>query len=390
MKAIINAKIVTENGLIWDGAITWENGRILQADWADKVSIPADAEIIDAGGLYAAPGFIDIHNHGGPTGRWDQDPQGVSAFHLCHGTTTALPTLAYQMSLEEMLKANEIIRANSQSGPGRIMSGLYMEGPYMGGHSSNQKFVRWQGEIKKEEYGPLVEATKGYARIWAIDPAREGVEDFMKDVKAADPNAMFAFGHSRATFADCRRVRKLGVTVQTHFNDSGQAPGRAQGTAGAGCDHYSLHEPDMYAELICDEVGVHVDADLIKTLVRTKGVEHVILITDHADSKYPYTNNEADGIMFGPDLNYDYEGHLCGSCMTLNGGIRNMMKHTAYGLCHAVRMASLNPARLLGIDDEVGSLEPGKRANLVLIDDMVHIKSVYLDGEHMVQDGELV
>ena len=76
--------------------------------------------------------------------------------------------------------------------------------------------------------------------------------------------------------------------------------------------------------------------------------------------------------------------------MTLNGGIRNMMKHTAYGLCHAVRMASLNPARLLGIDDEVGSLEPGKRANLVLIDDMVHIKSVYLDGEHMAQDGELV
>ena len=97
---------------------------------------------------------------------------------------------------------------------------------------------------------------RGFARIWAIDPARPGIERFMQDVRRADPNAIFALGHSHATAAQCRRVRGCGVKVQTHHGDSGKAPGFAQGTIGAGCDEYTLYDPDMYAELICDETGI--------------------------------------------------------------------------------------------------------------------------------------
>ena len=97
-----------------------------------------------------------------------------------------------------------------------------------------------------------------------------------------------------------------------------------------------------------------------------------------------FTNNEADGIAYGPDLNYDYEGHLAGSHLTLDNACRNMMKHTGYGLCHAIRFASLNPAKLLGIDDQVGSLEAGKIANLILIDDMVNVKKVILQGDEVL------
>ena len=387
MNAIVNTKIVTENGLIWDGAVLFDNGRIIQADWADKVTIPEGAEIIDAHGLYAAPGLIDIHCHGGPSGRYDMDPLGVAEYHLTHGTTTAYPTFVCSMTLEEMLAGAAKIREASRNGAGRIINGINMEGPYMNGKSGGQKYVKWTGEIKPEEYEPLVNALKGYARVWAIDPAREGIEGFMQYVRSVDPNAIFSNGHSNATFAQCRKVRKYGVRLQTHFNDSGQAKGRAQGTAGAGCDHYSLHEPEMYAELICDKLGIHVDPDLIKTLIRTKGVEHVILITDYTSRKTEFKNNEEEGILFGPDLNYDYRGYLCGSCMTMDGGVRNLMEHTAYGLCHAIRLATMNPARLLGIDDEVGSLEAGKRANILLIDDMVRIHAVYLNGELVVEDG---
>jgi N-acetylglucosamine-6-phosphate deacetylase len=110
-------------------------------------------------------------------------------------------------------------------------------------------------------------------------------------------------------------------------------------------------------------------------------VERVILITDHMADKDHFTNNEADGILYGPDLNYDYEGHLAGSHLTLDNACRNLMQHTGYGLCHAIRMASLNPAKLLGMDDEIGSLEPGKKANLILIDDTVRVKTVILEGE---------
>ena len=97
-----------------------------------------------------------------------------------------------------------------------------------------------------------------------------------------------------------------------------------------------------------------------------------------------FTNNESEGIAYGPDLNYDYEGHLAGSHLTLDNACRNIMKHTGYGLCHAIRFASLNPARMLGIDDRVGSLEAGKTANLILIDDAVNVKQVILQCETAV------
>ena len=102
-----------------------------------------------------------------------------------------------------------------------------------------------------------------------------------------------------------------------------------------------------------------------------------------------YTANTEAGIWYGPDLNYDDIGYLAGSRMTLENGVRNMMTHTGYGLCHAIRMATLNPARLLGIDHRVGSLKPGKTANLILIDDMVHVKSVILEGDLAVSQGSL-
>ena len=141
--------------------------------------------------------------------------------------------------------------------------------------------------------------------------------------------------------------------------------------------------PSCGAELICDETGIHVDPDMLKMVVRTKGVEKIILITDSMPADGDYKNNEADGIAWGPDLNYDYEGHLAGSHLTLDSACRNLMAHTGYGLCHAIRMASLNPAKLLGLDRELGSIAPGKKANLLLIDDLVHVKKVFLAGREV-------
>jgi len=384
MKAIVNAKLIMEDGIIWDGAITWENEQIVQVGWASEVRIPDEAECIDAKGLYVAPGLIDIHNHGSMEHLFVENPKQCVEYFLKHGETTILPTLYCNLTLEQMVQGAEKIRKLSKEYLGRAIGGLYMEGPYMNGEGSNQKDILWGGDIVEDEYMPLVEAVKGYAKIWAIDPARTGIEDFMKRVKEKDSNAIFALGHSHATAAQCKRVEKYGVKVQTHHGDSGKAPGHAQGTIGSGCDEFTLWNPDMYAELICDENGIHVDSEMMKMVVRAKGVERMILITDAMPMSGDYTNNEEDGIAYGPDLNYDYEGHLAGSHLTLDNACRNLMKHTGYGLCHAIRFASLNPAKLLGIDDQVGSLEAGKKANLILIDDMVHVKKVILHGEELV------
>lgn len=390
MYAIINTKLILEDGIIFDGALLFENGRIVDLGPGSQVVIPADAEVIDAKGLYTAPGFVDIHNHGPVEYHYVEDPVEASRHFLRHGQTTVLPTVYCDLTVEQYLKAKEDCEAASKVGAGRIIAGMYMEGPYMSGFGGNQKSIRWTGEIKKEEYAPLIQGMKGFAKIWAIDPARPGIAQFMQDVKAVDPDAIFALGHSTATFAQCRAVRKYGVKVQTHHNDSGKAPGFAQGTMGSGCDEYALHQQEMYAELICDQLGVHVDPDLIKMVIRVKGEERVILITDASQQRGDFKNNEEEGIAFGPDLNYDYEGHLAGSRLTLDNAIRNVMRHTGYGLCHAVRMASLNPAKLLGLDDELGSLEAGKKANLVLMDDAVNVKTVILEGQIAVRDGQVL
>lgn len=384
MKAIINTKLIMEDGIIWDGAITWEEDRIIQVGWASEVEIPEGTEVIDAGGLYTAPGLIDIHNHGSNEHLFCNEPLKAAEHFVKHGETTILPTFYCNLNLEQMLEGAKKVREVSTTGAGRALAGLYMEGPYMNGTGSNQKYILWGGEIKEEEYAPLVEDVKGFAKVWAIDPKREGIEGFVKYVKEKDPNAVFAMGHSFATAADCRKMKKYGLKIQTHHGDSGKAPGSAQGTIGAGCDEFTLYDPDIFAELICDENGIHVQPDMIKMVVRTKGVERMILITDCMPLSGDFTNNEEDGVAYGPDLNYDYEGHLAGSHLTLDNACRNLMKHTGYGLCHAIRFATLNPAVALGIDDEVGSLAPGKKANIILIDDMVHVNKVILCGEAVV------
>ena len=390
MKAIINTKLVMEDGIIWDGALTYEGDKIVQVGWTKDVTIPEGAEIYDAQGLYTAPGLIDIHNHGGGDWLFAENPTYCSEYFLKHGETTILPTFYHNLDMDAMLEGAEKVREASKTGAGKVMDGLYMEGPFMNLSGSFQNELKWSGAIKAEEYTKLIEGIGDMVRVWAIDPNRENIEEFMAYAKEHTPNAIFAHGHSRARFDQIAALAHYGVKVRTHITDAGGSKGRAQGTPGAGGDEYCLYNPEMYAEVICDEVGIHVPPDLVKMIVRTKGYEKVCLISDSMPSRTNYKNNEELGIWYGPDLNYDDEGKLAGSRMTLDNGVRNLMTHTGYGLCHAIRMATLNPAKLLGIDHRVGSLKAGKTANLIIIDDMVHINKVILQGELAVDGGEVV
>ena len=381
MYAITNTRLILEDGIIFDGRLLFEGDRIVKVGREKDVEIPEGACVIDARGKYTAPGFIDIHCHGAGKFNFNEDPLGNAEHFLRHGETTVLPTLYMNLTAEQMVEGVQKIVEASKAGAGRIMEGVYMEGPYMGAFGSFQDGIVWTKPIDEAAYRPLVDAIAPWVRVWAIDPSREGIDGFMRYVKSRNPKAIFALGHSRASAAECRAVADLGVKVQTHHGDSGKRAGRAQGTVGAGCDEFTLYNPDMYAELICDEVGVHVEPDMVKMVVRTKGVERMILISDSMCDKFGYKNNEAEGIVYGPDLNYDDRGWLAGSHLTLDNACRNLMTHTGYGLCHAVRFVTANPARMLGMFDEIGSLAPGKRANLVIMDDAVRIDTVILRGE---------
>ena len=395
LKAIVNTKLVMPDGIIWDGALVMRDGLIADVGWAKDVAIPEGAEIIDAGGLYTAPGLVDLHNHGCPKWLFAEEPIECAKYFLVHGVTTVLPTFYHAISKEGMIEAAARIRALSHTGVGRVMrDGLYMEGPFMSLMGSFQNQIKWTGDIMESDYVDLIAAFGDMVRVWAIDPDRTGVERFMAYAREHTPRAVFAHGHSRSTFEAIEALKPYGVRLRTHITDAGQCKGRAQGTPGAGGDQYALYDPDIYAELICDETGIHVPPGLIKMIVRTKGVERICLISDHmtagGDGTVKNKNNEELGVWYGADLNYDDQGKLAGSMMTLDNGVRNLMTHTGYGLCHAIRMATRNPAEAVGIDAEVGTLTVGKRANVIVIDDAVRVKKVFLEGDLAVEDGELL
>ena len=149
MQAIINTKLILEDSYVWDGAVTFENGRIVQCGKRAEVDIPVDAELINAQGLYTAPGLVDIHNHGTAREHFYAAPRACADFFLSHGETTVLPTFYCNLTLQQMLQGLENVKTAIAQGAGNL-GGLYMEGPYMSGEGSNQNSILWRGEIRPE------------------------------------------------------------------------------------------------------------------------------------------------------------------------------------------------------------------------------------------------
>ena len=379
MVCIHNAKVVLETGILFDGVILLDEDRIVAVGDHREVEIPADAQLIDAEGAYVGPGFVDIHVHGGNGHMFDTEPLQAAEHFLRNGETTILATLYYNLSKEGFLDSiKKVQAAMAAGGAGDAIAGIYMEGPYM-----NPKFGampernKWKGAIQEEAYKEVVDTAGTDAFVWSVAPEREGIEEFVKYAGSVNPHTIFAVGHSEATPAQVRKMKRYGLCLQTHCMDATGSFSEWVGTRGAGPDEACLTDPDMYAELICDSGAVHVNKDLINLVVRTKGVDKVILITDSFVSDLP----APEKLKHITDLIFDENCWLSGSKLTMNVACRNIMSHTNCGIAQAFLMASRNPARAIGLDDEIGTIEAGKRANLVFVDDVFNVKKVMLGGK---------
>ena len=379
MVCIHNAKVVLETGILWDGVILLDGDRIAAVGERREVEIPADCEMIDAKGAYVGPGFVDIHVHGGNGHMFDAEPLEAAEHFVKHGETTILATLYYNLSKEGFLDSiKKVQAAMAAGGAGSAIAGIYMEGPYM-----NPKFGampernKWKGAIAEEAYKEVVDTVGTDAYVWSVAPEREGIEEFVKYAGKVNPHAVFAVGHSEATPAQVRKMKRYGLRIQTHCMDATGNYSEWVGTRGAGPDEACLTDPDMYAELICDSGAVHVNKDLINLIVRTKGVDKVILITDSFVSDLP----APEKLKHITDLIFDENCWLSGSKLTMNVACRNIMSHTNCGIAQAFLMASRNPARAIGLEDEIGTIEAGKRADLVFVDDVFNVKKVILGGK---------
>ena len=377
MTAIINATLVMRDHYIPNAVLLMEDGIIRDFGDAKKVAIPANCQTIDAEGLYVGPGFVDIHTHSDGKIFFQEDPVTASQHHLSHGTTSLMPALYTSMNTQQYVEAVQILRDAMKKPECANIAGLYMEGPYLNpGFGCDRSSNPWAEGVIKEKYQPVIDAAYDLARVWCVAPEREGILDFVLDVKAKNPNAAFAVAHSAASPQQIEELMPYGLKIGTHHtNATGDRPMYPE-CRGVCVDETVNYKREIYAELICDSMGIHVDPYMLRLVRKIKGEDRIILISDAYACDGPIPKGY-DGV---DDINFDWEGEIAGSKMTLDISCRNMMKHTGASVCDVFRYASYNPSRAVGLLDR-GEIRKGLRADLVICDHQMKIKNVILKGE---------
>ncbi|MBQ8339101.1 MAG: amidohydrolase family protein [Clostridia bacterium] len=373
--AIVNTTIILPEYMIPGGTILMEDGKIL--DFGKKLSTEG-FEIVDAEGAYTGPGLFDIHTHADGDTFFTEDPAKTAKTLLCHGVTDVLAALYFNVDGETLIGQINSIKAAAESGNAPNIRGLYMEAPYMNPKfGCNRENNPWRHAIKREDYMPVLEAAAGFAKVWVVAPERPDIEMFVRDAKTLDPKAVFSVGHSEAEPEQIEALMPYGLKLATHHTNATGRLEKYPECRSACVDETALYHHDIYTELICDKVGIHVAPYMLRLIKKIKGDDRLILIADAFVEHGPIP---ADDLYEGADdINFDFMGEIAGSKMILDGPCRNMMVHTGASLCQVFKYASTNPARLLGYTDR-GCIAKGNVANLVLVDAEFHIKHVLLDG----------
>ena len=377
MLAIKNAILVMRDHLIPDAVLLIEDGKIVRFGEARHLEIPDGCDILDAGGLYVGPGFVDIHTHANDREFFWEDPEAVAQYHLVKGTTTVLAATYQALNQEQFLDAIRVLREAMSDPKCPNLAGLYMEGPYL-----NPKFgcdrenAPWAGPIDREKYMPIIDAAWDIAKVWCVAPEREGILEFVKDVKAKNPDAVFTVAHSEAEPAQIEALIPYGLKIGTHHTNATGTLIKYPEVRGVCVDEVVNYRPEIYAEQICDSRGIHVDPYMLRLVRKIKGDDRIILISDAYAADGPVPPGY-DGVT---DINFDNTGEIAGSKLTLNVACRNYMVHTGASIVNVFQMASYNPAQAAGFGDR-GMIAEGYRADLVICDHMMHVNKVILKGE---------
>lgn len=371
--AITNANIVMADYIIRRGTVVIEDGRI--ADFGKNVSTDG-MEIYDADGLYLGPGLIDIHTHADGETFFTENPEKVASVLLSHGITDVMPALYFSADADELVKQINNIKAAALGGKAQNIIGLYMEAPYMNPKfGCNRENNPWRHPISSADYMPVLEAGGDFVKVWVLAPEREGITGFVRDAKRINSNVIFSVGHSEAEPTDIEPLMKYGLKLATHHMNATGTIEKYPECRSACVDETVLYNDAIYAELICDKIGIHVDPYLLRLVKKIKGDDKIILISDAFVDNGPIP----PGYDGADDINFDFSGEIAGSKMILDGSCRNMMFHTGASLTQIFKYASRNPAAALGLTDR-GEIAIGNIANIILTDAEFNVKKVILKG----------
>jgi N-acetylglucosamine-6-phosphate deacetylase len=381
IKAIKCGKILTPLRVIDKGVLLTEGRRIKLIGEEESFMIPPGAEVVDARELTLLPGFIDLHIHG-----WGGDdfrclsPEALGAVSSSlpsSGITTYLLTvsdLSKKAVTENLERAAHIIPA--QSGGARA-AGVHLEGPFL--NPSRRGAMRREALLEPDRalIDDLLHRGRGRLKMMTLSPELDGAMDAISHLRAS--GVVPCLGHSEADYGLAREAIERGARYATHtFNAMGPFHHRAPGLVGA-----VLTDDAVIAEVIPD--GVHTHPATVKLLSRAKGGEGLVAVTDahHLAGTKPGGNKDGAGreVIVAEDAVRFRDGNLAGGSTPMNLLVKNLAEFAGLPLQSAVASTTVNPARVIGIDKETGSLEEGKDADITAMDEDFNILFTMVKGE---------
>lgn len=381
---IKNVKVYTEEKTFQEGEIAIGNGRFKEPS---EMKENVDMEMIDGEGCYAIPGLIDIHFH------------GCKGYDFCDGTKEAIAEIAkYEVSvgvtgiapatmtlpLEELTHILSVAAAYKKTAakeqlPGADLLGINMEGPFISvekkGAQDERNIISCNLEICQQ----FLDASEGLVKFIGIAPEKNN--NAIQVIQGMKHKVNLSLAHTNADYDTAKAAFDAGANHAVHlYNAMPPFTHRMPGVVGAVAD-----SPHVNAELICD--GVHIHPSVVRATFRMMGADRMILISDSMratgmpDGKYLLGGLEVEVV--GNRATLVSNGALAGSATNLMDCMRTAVKKMGIPLETAVACATINPAKALGEDKDHGSITPGKKADLVLLDSELNLKMVFKDGRRV-------
>lgn len=386
MTQFINATVFTGDEWLTHASVRIENGRIQEVTSSTPVNFSTDTDdtIIDLDGDYLIPGLVDLQLYGGSELFLNDIPtpdtvRHIYDSHFRNGTTTLLPTI-HSTSLaimQESMAAVAVVRDENPFG----VPGLHVEGPYFnpvkrGAHS--MAYVRTPAEGELEA---LFSTNADAIRILTLAPEILSPDQFDTIKRLKHPTTLLSLGHSNATYRQATAAFNDGVPLSTHLYNAMRAfESREPGVVGAVFDH-----PTVRASIIAD--SYHCNPTTIRIAYRLLG-ERLFLISDalFANPPRPTFTLGQFVVHYEPDANgpgryVNDEGNLAGSAITLIDCVRIAVEQASIPLTAALRMATVIPAEVIGLANEIGRIQPGYVANMVRVDKALKVKGVWAMGQ---------
>ncbi len=400
---LTNGKIMTPLRQINPGAILVEDSIIRDLGPPDRILPPANARVIDVRGMWISPGFIDLHIHGS----WGGDVMAASSADLARmtegmvkgGVTSFLPS-TLSGPLSEIVEAVECIEQVMDSGlKGARILGAHIEGPFFNLEQKGAQNPEYIVPPRPEDYLPILDKHPSIIRVSAA-PEIPGALELGQELRRR--GIVASIGHSNATYQETLRAVECGYTHATHIFSAMSTVRRINAYRVSGVVEAVLLTDELTAEMIAD--GHHLPPSLMKLVLKCKGIENVCLVTDAmmaaglGPGKYTLggleviVESDAPDIFEIPREEGNYVAKLAdrsafaSSVATMNQMLRVVVRHLGLSMTDAVKLVTLNPARMQKVDHERGWLAPGMAADITVFDDDFKVLLTLVGGKIEYQD----